>query len=340
MKESFSANVLRWGAQHGRKGLPWQEPLDPYRVWISEIMLQQTRVETVIPYFHRFIETFPDICALAAAGQDQVLGLWSGLGYYARARNLHKAAITLCERYGGEMPPSREALEALPGIGRSTAAAILSIGFDLPEPILDGNVKRVLCRYHGVEGWPGRSAVVRQLWRHAEQHMPQQQCGLYTQAMMDLGASLCSRHQPACGECPVAGGCVACKEGRADELPQPKPGKKLPQRSCSMAILHNGGGALWMERRPEQGIWGGLWSFPEMASVAEWKELQKPQTWPVLRHTFTHFKLEITPLYCELDQPVYTAPQGEWVTLDALEQRGIAAPVRRLIEYMRAEQLL
>lgn len=324
--KSFAAAVLQWGDQHGRETLPWQQEKSAYRVWVSEIMLQQTRVETVISYFDNFMRTFPDVCALAAAPQDQVLGLWSGLGYYARARNLHRAAQILCDEHGGEMPDHRTAVEALPGIGRSTAAAILSIAYGLPEAILDGNVKRVLCRYHGVEGWPGKSVVMRTLWSHAEQHMPSARCGAYTQYMMDLGATLCTRSQPRCEQCPLQRNCIAKQEGRNDELPHPKPGKKLPQRKSQLLILDNGKGALWMERRPEQGIWGGLWSFPETEAITGL------QQWPLLNHTFTHFKLEITPFYgmdCDHSVPEV----GEWVTRAEMAERGIPAPIQRLVDH-------
>jgi A/G-specific adenine glycosylase len=333
----FATKLLHWSASHGRSDLPWQRDPSPYRVWVSEIMLQQTRVETVIPYFQRFIGRFPDLCSLGSASQDEVLGLWSGLGYYARARNLHRAAAAVCEQFGGEIPAQRQALEALPGIGRSTAAAILSIAFGQPEAILDGNVKRVLSRYCGVEGWSGQSGVVRQLWDHAERLMPQSECGAYTQAIMDLGATLCGRREPACGRCPVAAACVAHREGRVEELPYPRPGKKLPLRQIGMVVLHDGYDALWMERRPEQGVWGGLWSFPELQPEAAWyPQIEPPQAQQKILHTFTHFRLEITPLYCRVDRSSLLPLSGGWVTLKELEQRGVAAPVRRLIRQLEA----
>jgi A/G-specific adenine glycosylase len=304
-------------------------------------MLQQTRVETVIPYFERFMQAFPTVCELSQASQDSVLGLWSGLGYYARARNLHRAAEVICQQWDGEMSRSREALESLPGIGRSTAAAILAISYNQPEPILDGNVKRVLSRYCGVEGWPGQSRVMKQLWSHAERLMPQTECGAYTQAIMDLGATLCSRKQPNCSNCPVESSCVAREQGRVEELPQARPGKKLPERTTYMAVLHNRQGEVWMERRPEQGIWGGLWSFPELDSVEQWPvQWSAPQQREKINHTFTHFKLEITPLYGEVGPSAIAMEEGEWVTLAQLEQRGVAAPVSRLVQQMRKEQLI
>lgn len=341
MSSSFATKLLEWGAVAGRKALPWQQEISPYRVWVSEIMLQQTRVETVIPYFQRFMDSFSDIHKLAEAEQDDVLSHWSGLGYYARARNLHRAAGIVCTQFAGEMPQDREGLEALPGIGRSTAAAILSISRGQPEPILDGNVKRVLSRYCGVEGWPGESRVLKALWSRAEQLMPQTHCGEYTQAIMDLGAMLCSRKQPRCEECPVAQSCRARVEGRVDELPQPRPGKKLPKRETCMVVLNNGQGALWMERRPERGIWGGLWSFPELETTEQWSPLWgEVQERASIDHTFTHFKLKIVPLYGEIDPVAAALEGGEWVTLIELEQRGVAAPVRRLIQQMKREQLL
>lgn len=348
MSETFSKHLFHWFEQHGRTDLPWQQSRDPYRIWVSEVMLQQTRVETVIPYFQRFIDKFPDVYTLANSHQDEVLGLWSGLGYYSRARNLHRAAQQLCDQHGGDMPKSRAEVEQLPGIGRSTAAAILSLAFDQPEAILDGNVKRVLCRFHGVEGWPGQSAVTRKLWGLAEALMPEQNCAAYSQAMMDLGATLCTPKQPACERCPVASDCVAKAEGRAGELPEPRPGRKLPLRKTCMVLLKNRSGEILLQRRPEQGIWGGLWSFPELDSADGWLEwgqaqwgieLRTPETWSPLNHTFTHFRLEIEPLYCELDDG-HPAVEGEmeWVTLERLGGRGIATPVRRLIDKMEGRE--
>ncbi len=339
MDDRFATKLLKWASTQGRSDLPWQEDRNPYRIWVSEIMLQQTRVETVISYFQQFMQRFPNVCSLGSASQDEVLSLWSGLGYYARARNLHRAAAIVCEEYGGQMPEQRSELEALPGIGRSTAAAILSIAFDQQEAILDGNVKRVLSRYFGVEGWSGQSAVAKQLWQHAEALMPQRQCGAYTQAIMDLGATLCTRKQAACLLCPVTEACVAKSQGRVDELPQPRPGRKLPQRKTCMAILHDGSDRIWMERRPEQGIWGGLWSFPELRSEADWyPAFPKPQTQQKLNHVFTHFKLEITPLYCRVESTNKLLSQGEWVTIGELHQRGIAAPVQQLMERLIARE--
>ncbi len=347
MDTPFSTRILRWSADNGRNNLPWQEGRDPYRIWISEVMLQQTRVETVIPYFLDFISTFPDVLALSAATQDRVLALWSGLGYYTRARNLHRAAALICEHHGGEIPRSRGELEALPGIGRSTAAAILALAFDLPEPILDGNVKRLLSRFHGVEGWPGSGATGRRLWQLAEQNMPDLDCGAYTQAIMDLGALLCRQKGPDCPACPVASGCVARESGRVDELPYPRPGKKLPQRMVCMAMVQNRQGEVLLERRPEEGVWGGLWSFPELESPQQWDEwsevylgrrVKRPQCWHGVSHTFTHFRLEITPLHLELDGEVELTPEGgEWVTLAQLQERGVAAPVGRLIQRMSSK---
>jgi len=348
MRETFSDRLLGWSKQHGRKELPWQQSQNPYRIWISEVMLQQTQVETVVPYFQRFIDKFPDVCTLARSHQDEVLGLWSGLGYYSRARNLHRAAQLLCDQYGGEMPQCRTEVEQLPGVGRSTAAAILSLAFDLPEAILDGNVKRVLCRFHGVEGWPGQSAVTRKLWSLAEAQMPERSCAAYSQAIMDLGATLCAPKQPACDCCPVALECVARTEGRTGELPESRPGRKLPLRKTCMVLLKNRSGEILLQRRPEQGIWGGLWSFPELESPDRWLQwgqeqwgiaLKSPEIWASLNHTFTHFRLEIEPLYCDLDG-AYPSVEGEmeWVTLGDLSGRGIATPVRRLIEKMEGKE--
>ena len=335
--------VLDWFARHGRKDLPWQREPTPYRVWVSEIMLQQTQVTTVIPYFNRFMQSFPDVRSLAAADVDDVLHHWSGLGYYARARNLHKAARVVCDGFNGTFPTAFEDVIALPGIGRSTAGAILALSGGQRHAILDGNVKRVLARYYAVDGWPGSAVVSRTLWTHAESNMPDHSVARYTQAMMDLGATLCTRANPACERCPVAAGCEAFALGRQTAFPGRKPERAKPQRKSHMVLVRHAG-ALYLERRPPAGIWGGLYSFPEFDSVSEAKdwcrdrlgaEPLKVETWPTLRHSFTHFDLDIVPVALLVDAVVPRAvEEGDslWYAPGDERQVGLAAPVRSLLE--------
>jgi A/G-specific adenine glycosylase len=336
--------VLDWFDLHGRKDLPWQQEVTPYRVWVSEIMLQQTQVATVIPYFERFMQRFPSLQALAAAPLDEVLHHWSGLGYYARARNLHKAAGQVAGEHGGRFPADLEALQALPGIGRSTAGAILSLAMGQWAPILDGNVKRVLARHHAVAGWPGQAAVLQRLWQLAEVQTPRDRVGAYNQAMMDLGATLCTRSRPRCQDCPVAGTCQARANGNWREYPGKKPKKALPQRQVQMLLLRNPAGEILLQQRPPQGIWGGLWSFPELPVEDD------PLQWcgdlglvgatlrrdlPRRRHTFSHFHLDIQPREILLQEPgcrVLEGPGWVWYNARQPDERGLAAPVARLLE--------
>ena len=262
----FARALLAWFDRHGRHDLPWQRDPTPYRVWVSEIMLQQTRVAAVIPYFERFTARFPDVDALAGAGLDEVLGLWSGLGYYARGRNLHAAARAVCANHGGRFPDTLEELVALPGIGRSTAGAILALAFGRRQPILDGNAKRVLARYHAVAGWPGESRVGARLWSLAERLTPCRRVGDYTQAIMDLGATLCTRTRPTCLLCPLADGCRAHALGDPVRFPAPRPKRAYPTREKLLVVMRDAGGRVLVERRPPSGIWGGLWSFPEASA--------------------------------------------------------------------------
>ncbi|WP_460237626.1 A/G-specific adenine glycosylase [Aurantivibrio plasticivorans] len=339
----FSKAMLDWFDQHGRKHLPWQHDIDAYRVWLSEIMLQQTQVSTVIPYFERFMETFPTVQDLAAADIDQVLHLWTGLGYYARARNLHKCAKTVVEEYQGEFPNSVEDLSALPGIGRSTAGAICSIVWDLPTAILDGNVKRVLARHYAVPGWPGNTKVANQLWEIAESHTPQQRTGHYSQAMMDLGATLCTRSKPDCERCPVQTTCVAHQQGNPTDYPGKKPKKALPVKTVQMLMLQNPDGELLLEQRPAQGIWGGLYSFPEIASEESsldactdrfGEHVEQLETWDTYRHTFSHYHLDITPVLCTLSRTPSEIRNGDtllWYNPQQPAAIGLATPVKKLI---------
>ncbi|HEY7885588.1 MAG TPA: A/G-specific adenine glycosylase [Cellvibrionaceae bacterium] len=343
MSNAFARTVLAWQDRHGRKNLPWQHNITPYRVWLSEIMLQQTQVNTVIPYFERFTQRFPTVADLAAAPIDEVLHLWTGLGYYARARNLHRAAGQVVSEYGGEFPASVEALVTLPGIGESTAGAIVSIAHQQSAPILDGNVKRVLARYHAVPGWPGESKTLKALWQHAREHTPIKRCNHYTQAMMDLGALICTRSRPACDLCPLQDNCIAFATGTQSEYPGKKPKKTLPVKAVQLVMLHNNAGDVLLEQRPPQGIWGGLWSFPERAvddDIHAWcsqhyGEPERVETWDSYRHTFSHYHLEITPVHIQLARPivgVMESGQSLWYNVHQPESVGLAAPVKRLLQ--------
>ena len=306
----IAGRLIGWYARHGRRHLPWQHDPTPYRVWVSEIMLQQTRVSVVTGYYERFMARFPDLAALADAPLDDVLGLWTGLGYYSRARNLHRAAVLVRDRHGGAMPRDLDALVALPGIGRSTAGAILALSHGDRHPILDGNVKRVLCRYHGVGGWPGEGRVERTLWTLAERHTPREQVAVYTQAIMDLGATLCVRSRPLCAMCPLEADCAARREGAQAKYPAPRPRRETPHRETAFLMLRDPGGALLLERRPPAGIWGGLWCFPECEPDADVEAVcrsrfgVRPATTTALApiaHGFTHFKLDVYPILVEVD---------------------------------------
>ncbi len=338
---SFSQRLLVWFDHHGRKDLPWQHPITPYRVWLSEIMLQQTQVSTVIPYFQRFVDTFPDVTTLAAASEDEVLHLWTGLGYYARARNLHKAAQRITSEYGGRFPGTVEELEQLPGIGRSTAGAIVSIAFGRRASILDGNVKRVLARHDAVPGWPGTTAVARQLWEIAERHTPEARVADYTQAIMDLGATLCTRTRPRCGECPLHGDCTAYHQGNPEDYPGKKPKKTQPVRTAFFLLIEDEEGRLLLEQRPSPGLWGGLWCFPQAQTENEIDSLcQRLGVRPgdktfeaSRRHTFSHFHLDYTPvrIVAKRIDRVAEAPLT-WVHPDSPGELGLPAPVKALLE--------
>ena len=339
-----AARLLAWFDRHGRHDLPWQHPRTPYRVWLSEIMLQQTQVAVVIPYFERFIAALPDLPSLAHATQDEVLALWSGLGYYARARNLHAAAKRCVELHDGELPRDLDALVALPGIGRSTAGAILSQAWGDPAPILDGNVKRVLSRMFGIQGWPGTPAIEKRLWAIAESLLPDVRLADYTQAQMDFGATLCTRADPACAICPLQDACVALREGRVAELPSPKPGKALPERIVHMLILEAGERVL-LQRRPPTGVWASLWSLPEHADIAAaryWFErhvdgdFATARSGEVIAHGFSHYRLHIHPHRIADVRPRAAVGDNDdlrWTTRAELQGIGLPAPVRRLLEH-------
>ena len=340
----YAARLLAWFDLNGRHDLPWQHPRTPYRVWLSEIMLQQTQVRVVVPYFERFVAALPDVAALAAAPLDDVLGLWSGLGYYARARNLHAAARACVELHGGDLPRDFEALLALPGIGRSTAGAILSQAWGERFAILDGNVKRVLARYHGVEGWPGRPAVEKQLWEFARGHLPGARLADYTQAQMDLGATLCTRHSPACGDCPLRNGCAAHAQGRTAELPTPKAGRPLPTREAVLLLLRDAKGRVLMQRRPPAGVWARLWSLPEAEdtdAARDWfsahveGDYARGQALASIAHGFSHYRFNMHPLRWDAVAPAAAVRDNgdlRWMPREALAAIGIPAPVRALVE--------
>ncbi|MGM0563063.1 MAG: A/G-specific adenine glycosylase [Pseudomonadota bacterium] len=342
---SFAQRLLTWHRVSGRHDLPWQRDITPYRVWVSEIMLQQTQVTTVIPYFERFMAHFPELSDLASASQDEVLQLWSGLGYYARGRNLHRAAQLAVEEHGGELPESLDELQNLPGIGRSTAGAILSIACGQRQPILDGNVKRVLARHGAIEGWPGRTAVARELWALADERTPGAAlAGEYAQAIMDLGATLCTRSQPRCDACPVSEDCRALALGHPEAFPGKKPKKEKPVRRTRMWLVQDTGGRILLEQRPSKGLWGGLWVLPEQdpaESPEDWLAERgwldrKPEPLPAFRHTFSHYHLDIEPLWLAAVGPDnrVAEPSAErplqWYN-PRQPEGGIAAPVARLI---------
>jgi len=333
----FNQTVLHWYDDHGRKDLPWQNPISPYRVWISEVMLQQTQVKTVIPYFERFMETFPTVHDLASAPQDQVLNLWTGLGYYARARNLHKAAQIVSEQYQGAFPDSVELLNELPGIGRSTAGAIASISMNVSAAIMDGNVKRVLTRFHAIEGWPGTSKVEKQLWEIAEDNTPPKRTGHYTQAMMDLGATLCTRSKPACGVCPLQPECKAYALGTPTAFPHSKPKKEKPVKSARFLMILNKDNELLLEQRPQTGISGGLYCVPEEDKTSVPDFIIKEE-WPAFRHTFSHYHLDIQPLLCQLTEKgagIMEQDRQLWYNMQHELTVGTAAPMITLIDALK-----
>ncbi len=337
---NFSTRLIRWQRQHGRHDLPWQGA-GAYRVWLSEIMLQQTQVATVIPYYQRFVASFPTVAALAAASEDDVLAHWSGLGYYARGRNLHRAAMLIAEKYCCEFPHQYEQILELPGIGRSTAAAICALAYQERRAILDGNVRRVLTRFCGIAGLAGDKKVEAQLWQQAEALLPQRDVAAYTQALMDMGATICTRGRPKCGDCPVQAGCVAFNTGRTNELPTPRPRKAVPERHTTFLLLMHGNDIL-LEKRPGSGIWGGLWcppQFDDEEAAKDWfvrngMNASHGERLETFTHTFTHFKLHITPLKIQLSRKPSRAaqPGSVWLDVEEALQAAIPTPVRKVLE--------
>ena len=344
---TFAARLIAWQRQHGRHGLPWQGA-DAYGVWLSEIMLQQTQVATVIPYYQRFVAAFPDPAALASASEEQVLAYWSGLGYYARGRNLHRAARYIMAHYRGEFPRNLNDIMALPGVGRSTAAAICALAYHERQAILDGNVKRVLARHAGIEGWPGDKKVEARLWQLAEARLPAAHdgndgCAVYTQGIMDLGATVCTRGKPQCEACPVRADCVARLGGRTAVLPVSKPARRVPERSAAFLLLLHGNDIL-LEKRPANGIWGGLWCPPQFDSREDalaWCERQG-LNWheegevAMFTHAFTHFRLHITPVRLRLARKPRRIgqPDAAWLNSAEAESGAIPTPVRRMLRQL------
>ncbi|WP_413726593.1 A/G-specific adenine glycosylase [Sodalis sp. RH16] len=339
--QQFAQQVLDWYQRFGRKTLPWQLEKTPYKVWLSEIMLQQTQVATVIPYFERFLAKFPTVGALAAAPLDEVLHQWTGLGYYARGRNLHKAARLIASRHNGVFPTNYEDITELPGIGRSTAGAVLSLALGQHYPILDGNVKRVLARCFAIEGWPGKKEVEQRLWALSEQLTPARDAGAFNQAMMDLGAMVCTRTRPKCELCPLHTGCEAYAAGTWARYPGKKPRQVLPEKTAWFLLLQSDQ-RIWLEQRPAVGLWGGLFCFPQFSrreDLALWLErrgmdIQRGEQMVAFRHTFSHFHLDIVPLRMDLTdmQGCMDEGAGLWYNLAQPPSVGLAAPVERLLK--------
>ena len=321
----FASRILKFYEQHGRKDLPWQKNPTPYRVWVSEIMLQQTQVKTVIPYYHKFMGRFKTLKQLAEADLDEVLHFWQGLGYYSRARNLHKCAQTLIEQHRGQFPKTLEEVESLPGIGRSTAGAILSLSRGEPTPILDGNVKRVLARVFMVEGWYGQSSVGKELWDLTERYTPLKDTGKFNQAMMDLGASLCSRSKPQCELCPLKDDCLAYIHGKTAEYPHKKPKKSVPTRQQNYLLWLNDKQQIKLEKRPPSGIWGGLWCMPELEANYDFDIVDE------FRHTFTHFHLHATVLSGPPSPLVEENSRMAWHNISQLTELAFPTPVKKFL---------
>lgn len=340
----ISQKLLKWYDKYGRQDLPWRSAISPYRVWLSEIMLQQTQVKTVIDYFNRFISKFPTVNELANADEDEILHLWTGLGYYSRARNLHKTAKIIHERYQGQFPNTIAELIALPGIGRSTAGAITAIAFNLAEPIMDGNVKRVLTRLLALEDWPGSSEMSKKLWGHAEKFTPKKRAGDYTQAIMDLGATICTRSQPKCESCPIKTDCLANQLNLTAKIPARKIKKAIPEKSTMMLIIKNPDNAILLEKRPPVGIWGGLWCLPvcDMNENIESYcgknyalQVELIESLTPFRHTFSHYHLTIHPILLQASTHTYALQEAKpllWYAATNSKNLGFAAPVKKLLE--------
>jgi len=347
MNTHFGQQLLIWFDAHGRHNLPWQNNRNAYRVWVSEIMLQQTQVATVIPYFERFMGRFPRLADLAAAPVDDVLALWTGLGYYSRARNLHKCAQVISEQHQGKFPANTKALTQLPGIGPSTAAAIVSQAYNKPAAILDGNVKRVLARIYAIAGWPGQKSIETQLWELASKLTPEQRNADYTQAIMDLGATICRRSKPLCVACPMQTECQALAQNRVMELPTRKPKKAIPEKQTWALLLANQQHKIQLQQRPHKGIWGGLWSLPEFASLVELQShlaLQGMQPHakplPQIKHAFSHYKLTIHPYLVELPANhghIQESTLVKWYASKQMDTIGLPSPIKDILQQYWAQ---
>ncbi len=341
--DQVSEAILSWYDQHGRKSLPWQQNRTAYKVWLSEVMLQQTQVNTVIPYFENFVAHYPNVQALAAAEIDEVLHLWTGLGYYARARNLHKCAQVVTDQYKGEFPEDPELLEALPGIGRSTAAAITAQAYNKRAAILDGNVKRFLARLHCVPGWPGQSKTMKALWNLAEHYTPQQRCQAYTQAVMDIGALVCTRRNPKCDECPAERWCAARLTASQHDFPHSKPKKTNPVRQNTLYMLYAPESGYLLLQRPPTGIWGGLWSLPDAKEIKSLLgQLPETEEKQHLEHKFSHFTLQAEIHLCTLNTQqnkqfaLNIREQGQrWYDPEQPDNIGLPGPIHKLLHARR-----
>lgn len=337
---NFSRQLIEWQRLNGRNNLPWQSSRDPYRIWVSEIMLQQTQVATVIPYYERFMTRFPTTFELAQASEEEVLTYWAGLGYYARGRNLHRAAREILEKHAGIFPKDYDLIVSLPGIGRSTASAISAFAYGERRAILDGNVKRVLSRTFAVDGWAGDKKVENRLWELSERLLPERDIEIYTQALMDLGATVCTRSKPKCGLCPLVADCVAYQEGRVASLPSPRPRKALPERAATLLVIRHGRDVL-LKKRPATGIWGGLWSLPEAVGDTGQTCLQltgqlpaNMEELPAFKHTFTHFRLSIQPIAITLNtlSAVASEPGSIWMEINEALGAAIPKPVKSILQ--------
>jgi A/G-specific adenine glycosylase len=343
LSADFAPRLLQWFDQHGRHDLPWQTPRTPYRVWVSEIMLQQTQVSTVIPYFEKFMLRFPDLSSLASASQDDVLALWTGLGYYSRARNLHRCAQRCVEQFQSQLPQTLDELCGLPGIGRSTAGAILAQAHNQAVPILDGNVKRVLTRLYGIQEFPGSPAIEKKLWQLSEDLLPNERLVDYTQAIMDFGATLCVRSKPRCMLCPFNNTCVAYREQLTVQIPARKPKREYPIKACFMLLAINKQKQIWLEKRPSTGVWAGLWCLPQYTDMQEVQRAQQTHfqqhenssQLPVIEHGFSHYQLNITPIVLNAAQSkaqINDNSQTRWQSLQELDAIGLPAPIKKLLE--------
>ena len=335
----ISNTLLAWHKEFGRHDLPWQNTNDAYRIWVSEIMLQQTQVSTVIPYYERFMNSFPSVIDLANAAQDDVLHHWTGLGYYARARNLHKSAKIINDDYAGNFPSNFDDVLALPGIGRSTAGAVLSFSTNQRHPILDGNVKRVLARFYEVEGWYGKKDIEKQFWELADANTPHKNVNIYTQAIMDFGATLCTRSKPNCSSCPLQNDCQAHTNDRVKELPHGKPKTIKPTKQTFMLLIKNSEDAFLLQQNPPSGIWGSLWCPAQVETLQTEHDIgglnvETIETLPILKHTFSHYHLEITPVLCRPKGQANNVAESKllWYKTNSEQALGLAAPVKKLLE--------